>query len=339
MFSKTEEENLAIILTPPTDHDRIIEDDDDPYGLTIPVERILNESRHWYGRGSSWPPRGAWRLCSVSNQEIEEMIKLINSPDPIKTRPRSRSYERRSGSFPDQRESRRVPYILDFGENAAEIIKSLYNPMERCKSAGVIPYTIHKGELLFLFQRLIDPVRKKDSGWNDFGGKRIVSFNEETGIYDVEETIRTAAREFSEETSCLFYIQDHGLKSEYEELRGRPLLDYSDQDVDLLKRLFEPSTAYHENKIRELVIPLYVSSKETYISYLLEVNYLPAEDLPRAEDIHIDYEERYIRTCQWFSFDELLSLPESSFHKRLQITRIQQRIRSYYAKGHFSDDS
>nr|QZX42978.1 hydrolase [Mimivirus sp.] len=96
------------------------------------------------------------------------------------------------------------------------------------------------------------------------------------------------------------------------------------------------SQKFYTDKITEYVLPIYVSSKETYISYFVKVKYIIENDLPKAEDIHINYEDRYLRDCQWFTLDEILNLCEKDFHKRLQITRIQQRITKYYEKGLFS---
>ena len=204
-----------------------------------------------------------------------------------------------------------------------------YDAITNCKSAGIIPYTIHNGVLYFLLQQGQCPLRKKDSGWNDFGGKRIGT---------TETTAETAAREFSEETSCLFYLKEHITSTSnnyYNMLRENNDLEYDDTAVKILKRLIPMSQKYYADKITEFVLPIYISSKETYISYFVKVDYIPESDLPRAEDIHIPYEIRYIRTCKWFTVDELISLNEKDFHKRLQITRIQQRIRNYYDKGLF----
>ena len=72
-----------------------------------------------------------------------------------------------------------------------------FDPIEKCKSAGIIPYAIHNNQVYFLFQKSDNPLRKKDDGWNDYGGKQ---------GDPSETTAMTAAREFSEETSCLFYL-------------------------------------------------------------------------------------------------------------------------------------
>ena len=166
-------------------------------------------------------------------------------------------------------------------------------------------------------------------GWNDFGGKSM----------DNEDTYETAAREFSEETSCLFYLNENEFEEnrdqKYSLLKDNLELAYNDDTVDLLLELLPKSQQYYVNRIKEFATPLYINSKEMYISYLIKVAYIPAEDLPRAEDIHIPYEMRYLRTCRWFSFTDLMQLHERDFHKRLLITKIQCRIREYYEKGLF----
>ncbi|AYV85445.1 MAG: hydrolase [Satyrvirus sp.] len=157
-------------------------------------------------------------------------------------------------------------------------------------------------------------------------------------MFPSETTAEIAAREFSEETSCLFYLKEQindENKTFYELLKDNKNLFYEDTTIDILKTLIPLSQKYYTNKITEFVLPLYVSSKETYISYLLKVNYLNENDLPHAEDIHINYEERYLRECRWFSYDELMELDDKDFHKRLQITRIKQRIKNYYEKNLF----
>lgn len=205
-----------------------------------------------------------------------------------------------------------------------------YNAVNMCKSAGIIPYTFHEGNLYFLFQHTKESVKKKDLGWNDFGGKR---------IDDNETTYEIAAREFSEETSCLFYLKENknGIYEKYyDSLKDNNELKYNDKSINILKHLIPLSQKFYTDKITEFPAPLYVSSKETYISYFVKVDYIPETDLPRAEDIHIPYDYRYIRMCKWFSVDEVTNSNKKIFHKRLQITRLQQRIKEYYDKGLFT---
>ena len=205
-----------------------------------------------------------------------------------------------------------------------------YDPINNCKSAGVIPYTIINNTVYFLFQCADNPIRKKDSGWNDFGGKR---------IDPNDTTAETAAREFSEETSCLFYFKYQNTveaESNYHLLKDNKNLFYDKDAVDILKTNIPLSQKFFTEKIIEFVAPIYLSSKETYISYFIYVPYIPESDIPRAEDIHIPYEDRYLRRCKWFSYHELSMTNEKDFHKRLQITKIQQRINNYYKKGLFT---
>jgi len=208
-----------------------------------------------------------------------------------------------------------------------------YDAINNCKSAGIIPYSIRDGKLLFLLQKSKNPIRKKDSGWNDFGGKKM-----ETDT----STAETAAREFSEETSCLFYLKENSNEINkkydmyYNLLKDNNDLFYDDATVKILKKIITISQKYYTDKITEFVLPIHISSKETYISYFVNVPYIPEEDLPKAEDIHIPYETRYIRTCKWFNMDELMSIDEKDIHKRLQITRIQQRINNYNEKKLFT---
>lgn len=208
----------------------------------------------------------------------------------------------------------------------------LYNPMSNCKSAGVIPYTFHNGQLLFLFQSCDFPLNKKQMGWNDFGGKQ---------LYDGESTFEVAAREFNEETSCLFYLSEMqdiitSASAMYEEFKHNDALQYDESSVEKLVQLFDEAQTYYANKITNYVLPIHISSKETYISYFVRVPYIEASDIPKAEDLHIYYETRYLRTCKWFSIQDIENLQDTDFHKRLQITHVRQRILKYHQKNIFS---
>lgn len=204
-----------------------------------------------------------------------------------------------------------------------------YDAIANCKSAGIIPYTIHCGKLYFLLQKIQNPLRKKEAGWNDFGGKQ---------IRPDETTAEIAAREFSEETSCLFYLKeqndDESMKS-YHILKNNEELFYDEDTIKKLKKMIPISQKFFVDKINKYLLPIHISSKETYISFFIKVEYIEEHELPGAEDIHIPYENRYLRECKWFDYDELQEMNEKDFHKRLQITRIQQRINNYYDKGLF----
>ncbi len=280
--------------------------------LSIPIRNPDNY------HDSSTHVSKSWGSCGFLDKSKREIKKFSISPsDDIssinKYRKKYNGYQPINASQPN--------LSIDFKP---------YDAISNCKSAGVIPYTIHNDTVYFLLQQSINPQRKKDYGWNDFGGKK---------LSPGETTAETASREFSEETSCLFFLKEN--KSEendkfYDMLKNNIELSYDNDTIEILKKLILLSQNFYADKITEFVLPIYISSKETYISYFIRVPYIPQEDLPRAEDIHIPYESRYLRNCQWFSFDELMELNEKDFHKRLQITRIQQRINNYYEKGLFS---
>lgn len=206
----------------------------------------------------------------------------------------------------------------------------IYDPILNCKSAGIIPYTMHDGKLKFLFQKLITPINKKMLGWNDFGGKRSKS--------DFS-TIEAATREFSEETSCLFYLAENESpqnKKKYNLLKENIDLTYSDETIIILKDLIPISQKYYASKINEYPIPIHASSKEVYITYFIKVPYIPENEIPRAEDIHVSYQERYIRECKWVEYQEIINSENNFFHKRLQITGIKQQIINCYDKKLFN---
>jgi len=256
-----------------------------------------------------------------------------------------------------------------------------YNAILNAKGAGIIPYAVENGNIYFLLQHADLPCRKKENGWNDFGGKRDGLTLKDNPF--IESTLEAATREFSEETSCLFYLHEtlmaqpsklapqgetpslktSGLVPSGETLMAQTLklvpggetpslktsglvpsgdtkhnklyvdikAGKTDSDtVNELLRIIPLSQAYFTNKIQGYERKIFIYSKEIYISYFLRVNYLPADDLPKSEDLHIPYVERYTRKCKWFTYDELMKVDPQKFHKRLQITKIKQRLKYFY---------
>jgi hypothetical protein len=194
------------------------------------------------------------------------------------------------------------------------------------KGAGVIPYAIIDGNQYFLLQHADVPCKRKDLGWNDFGGKKNLD----------EEISLTAAREFSEETSCLFYLKENNTIENinlYEKLKNNLLLEYDSDTIAKLINIIPMAQKYFADKIDDST--LCVSSRDTYLSYFIRVNYISAKDIPIAEDLHISYAERYTRICKWFTFDELMNFETTDFHKRLQIAKIKNYIKLYHDKNLF----
>jgi hypothetical protein len=196
-----------------------------------------------------------------------------------------------------------------------------------CKGGGVIPYTIYQGRLLFLLQKTIDPVTTKNMGWCDFGGKK----NEE----DLN-SIYIACREFMEETSCLFYLKLKGRENDeiYQKLKDNPDFYYTKQTINELKKLIDEAKVHYRIALNDYD-RLRLQVKDVYVSYLVKVDYIDALDFPRCEDVFMNYEDKYIRQCRWFTYDELQGLETKDFHKRIQIMHIKERIEQFYKNNVF----
>lgn len=199
-----------------------------------------------------------------------------------------------------------------------------YNAIKNAKGAGIIPYTIHNGKVLFLFQKCTYPVTNKNQGWNDFGGKK-----------DIEtdgDSIDVACREFSEETSCLFFIkQSKEYEYLYDEIKYTKDKKY-DIYKDIITKLIDISKNHYVNILRNNLCsyPMEISVKDTYITFPLKVDYIDANDIPEMEDAHLDYDVRYLRKCEWIPYEELIKMEPSCFHKRLQILHIIKKIKKFH---------
>lgn len=208
----------------------------------------------------------------------------------------------------------------------SDVYRAPTSTFEGPKGSGIIPYCLKDSELLFLLQKEERGAGggKKNAGWNDFGGKRIM---------DKELPHNTAAREFAEETSCLFYLRnklDTDATTEdrsdtellFSQLKDNPSLIYDKKALKSLVDLIPVASKMYEEKIASDPTYICVNSNHAYSTYFIEVPYVPAEELPRAEDIHIPYKNRYIRSCKWFTMAELNGLARNHLHKRLHLARI-----------------
>lgn len=254
------------------------------------------------------------------SSEINSRSKSVEIPCsrsfPFRRTSPSKSFFRESRSW-DERQSR--PFIH-------------YDILKHAKGAGVIPYTFIDGSLYFLFQRSTFPVNPKNQGWNDFGGKK---------DGDDGDAIDIASREFTEETNCLFYLRENlsteGNAKLFELLQHRDDMSYSDDAVVNLKKLLPIAKTYYNIKLRNQNQELKLKIKETYASYFIYVPFIEAEIIPKAEDLHVDYDIRYMRECKWISFNELKEMNDEEFHKRLQIVKIKARIQDLFNRNLFID--
>jgi len=207
-----------------------------------------------------------------------------------------------------------------------------YDVLNNAQGAGIIPYTCLNGELLFLFQKTVFPDTAKNRGWNDFGGKRDDAID--------RNAKEIACREFSEETSCLFYLKEHPNETNnklYTELLHNKDMYYSPETLDKLKDTFVMSRDYYIDKLNCYELNFNLHIKEIYVSYFLYVPFISDDSFPRSEDIHLDYEYRYIRQCKWISLNDILTLDETEFHKRLQIMKIKNKIQDLWDQNFFND--
>src|SRR5690606_2874765 len=145
--------------------------------------------------------------------------------------------KRNAASFPIYYSSRFDNSPPIFGDH------NKYDPILNAKGAGIIPYSIVNGNIYFLLQHADVPCRKKEHGWNDFGGKRNGITLKDNPF--VESTLETATREFSEETSCLFYFQETEQNDLYERIKTG---DISLETMEDITRMIPLSQAYFVNK-------------------------------------------------------------------------------------------
>lgn len=191
------------------------------------------------------------------------------------------------------------------------------------KSAGIIPFCIYNGSVMLLMQKIIKPIKKR-KGWNDFGGKS-------NGCH--ETAFEIAAREFSEETSCLFYVKEVMTDIAFNDMVNR-IKNHSNDNSSLIHSivsLLPLSKKHFTDKLSKC--PMYINLRNSYTTFLLRVPYIDVNDLPPAEDIHVNYEKRYYRECKWFSLDEFTSLEQADFHQRLHAHKIKNIVMSYYSRG------
>ncbi len=211
------------------------------------------------------------------------------------------SYETPKNSFGERRNSRSISF--DYKN-------------ESVKGAGILPYCKINNKIHFLFQRTIYPESKKKIGFTDFGGRKEI---------DDKDSLNTASREFNEETSTLFYLKNRNTEL-YNELKDNPLLKYSDETIQKLKNIIPEAQEYFVNNYN---FDNKIQLKDTYICYLIKVDYIDVADIPRSEDIFINYQDKYIRECKWMSVDEIQNIDYSFFHKRLQIIHFKEKIQEF----------
>lgn len=185
------------------------------------------------------------------------------------------------------------------------------------KSSGIIPWCIHNGEKKFLFQRISNNENIK--GWLDFGGKCDKN----------EDILKTAAREFSEETSGMFYLFSKDFQIMYPDANPKYIYHKylanhkslnKKRQLKLLKLINESTEYFYDKLLLNKLVYSYSSVR--YICYYVQVEYIQPSKLLESEDIHVYYKHRYIRQSKWFTIKEIKDSHKHDFHKRLQFTNM-----------------
>jgi len=197
--------------------------------------------------------------------------------------------------------------------------------MYQIKGAGIIPYSLVNGRVYFLLQHAEIPCSNKNIGWNDFGGKR----NKKS-----ETTLEIAAREFNEETSCLFYLKDINNDELYSKLKHNESNknNYNNETTKELINMIPIANEHYIDKIKKKYIS--INARNTYMSYFIKVPYISADDLPKSEDMHIPYTFRYTRNCKWFTYEEMMGC--DNFHSRLHAAKIKKKLKYFHDKKLFN---
>jgi hypothetical protein len=167
-------------------------------------------------------------------------------------------------------------------------------------AAGLIPFALHEGRVLFLFQRVFEG--RKTGFLNDFGG----------GQGEHEGYAQTAIREFVEETETMFFETDLN--------QARRTPERIAAQIQIMEQLFERTHSAHPDWWcpRRSSNP---AKPKDWRSYFVQVGYRALEPLNQAwkEDQSGRFKKR--RELIWVDGETLLSLYAS------QPERLWKRVR------------
>lgn len=216
------------------------------------------------------------------------------------------------------------------------------------QAGGIVPYTFLNGELLFLMQRSKYFQNGNKSGWTDFGGAGYI------GDFAYE----TAAREFCEETSSIFFLEtmkrqkivsnkEHLLKSFHDKYKlvagiNKKVSKLSanmqtiknnfltTKEQKIICELLGKSIEYYVNLLSSMSevnsIPCIKRRRKVYESFFLEVPYIPVEHIPMTEETHTEFDELCLRECKWMTLNDLKNIAKHEFHGRQHAMKFLQNI-------------
>lgn len=167
--------------------------------------------------------------------------------------------------------------------------------------AGVLPFALAEGRVAFLMQRVF--AGRKKGMLNDFGGAS------ELG----ESAMRTAAREFVEETETLYFAEDPGT--------ARRTPESVQAQLSVVEHCFNSTLSMHPGWWRRRLSPN-PSKPKDWKTYFVEIPYRDVEPLNRLweADNNARYKKR--RELSWLPASDLVSL--YAYHPERLWKRVRQ---------------
>ena len=177
--------------------------------------------------------------------------------------------------------------------------------------AGVLPFSLVEGKVLFLFQTTFSG--SKAGFLTDFGG----------GLATGEDYRQTAIREFVEETETMYFCDDLSLAVRSEE---RILAQ-----IAVVEALFEQTLRHHPDWWCRRHPGNPVRPKD-WLTFFVEFPYRDLDPLNREWQIDQSGRFKKRRELHWVAADELLAIyehsPENLWKRVRQLQNAQQTILS-----------
>ena len=174
------------------------------------------------------------------------------------------------------------------------------NNTNRKMGAGILPITIHKGAILFLFGR-----ERYNNQWSDFGGST------EKG----ETTIDTAIREGGEELNGIYGI---GNKLHSRVLNNLVnLLYYDTYSTYIFKVPYDkglPTYFKNNNEFTEYYLPKHISNKYNGLFEKDEIKWFTLAELSRERSMFRPFYQNIVNILV-NDYDNLLYNAKSQTHK------------------------
>jgi hypothetical protein len=157
--------------------------------------------------------------------------------------------------------------------------------------AGVLPFALAEGRVAFLMQTVFEG--RKSGLLNDFGG----------GSEPGESAMRTAAREFVEETETLYFATDA--------YTARRTPESVQAQLPVMQRYFDATLSVHPGWWCRRASPD-PSKPKDWKTYFIEIPYRDVEPLNRLWEADGGARFKKRRQLHWLPASELVALYRSS---------------------------